>query len=87
MFKILVEHVDYVLAFFLLIMWIIGEIGGILYIRECREENNENGKEKILQHQESIRNKSTIHDPARSKSKRKKLPVQGNSAERCLRER
>lgn len=75
MFKILVENVDYVVAFFLLLMWIIGEIGGILYIRECREEINENGKEKVLRHQKPIRNKSTVHDLARSKSKRKKLSV------------
>ena len=76
MLKILVEHVDYLVAFFLLLMWIIGEIGGIMYIKECREEIKEHGKEKVLRHQKPAGNKSTVYDTARPKSKRKKLSVQ-----------
>ena len=48
MFKIIVEHIDYVIAFFLLLMWIVGEIGGIMYIRECRKEEQEHGEKEIL---------------------------------------
>lgn len=41
---------EYILAFILLLMWIIGEIGGILYIIEQRkEEDRKDGKnQKVL---------------------------------------
>ena len=75
MFKIIVEHIDYIVAFFLLIMWIIGEIGGIMYIRECRKEEPEYGKKEVLRHKKSAGYKSSVHDTARPESKRKKLPM------------
>lgn len=79
MLKIIVEHFDYCLAFLLVILWIIGEIGAINYIRECkREETMNNGKEKVLRHKKSAGNKGPVHDTTRAKSKRKKLPVQKN---------
>lgn len=42
-------------------------------------EEKEHGKEKVLRHRKPAKNKSSVHDSVRAKSKRKKLPDKENS--------
>ena len=50
MYEFVKYNYEYILAFILLLMWIVGEIGGIIYIIEQRkEEEKEDGKnQKVL---------------------------------------
>ena len=76
MFKVIVSNIDIVIAVFLFIAWLCGELIGIACLITHEKEQGKNGKEEVLRHSKSVKHKSTVYDTARAKSKRKKLSVQ-----------